>query len=208
MPNYRGRTTGPSVRKRTPTLEMRLKRASLYLSLWKLLDRRRVGFEWLEIAPSEEHELLSEINRYQSSGLLIWADDRRAVTRDIENTLRLAQQPPAEVANQPEFEKVLIYIRSRAFHAIAQLEMPEERPSKQLPRGLLPSRALATIVGNSRLSRAEVTKRVWDYIKANDLQDSENQRMINADQKLRAVFGGKKQVSMFELTRFVNKNLK
>ena len=58
------------------------------------------------------------------------------------------------------------------------------------------------------MPRTEVTKKIWGYIKRNDLQDKKNRRMINADDKLKAVFGGKSQVSMFEMTKLVNKHLK
>lgn len=70
-----------------------------------------------------------------------------------------------------------------------------------------PSVELGVIVGNDPLTRAQVTKRVWDYIKARNLQDSLNKRMINADDNLRPIFG-KDQVSMFEMTGLVNKHLK
>jgi chromatin remodeling complex protein RSC6 len=66
---------------------------------------------------------------------------------------------------------------------------------------------LAAIVGDQPIPRSEVTKRVWDYIKANGLQDQTNKRMINADDKLRKIFNGKNQVSMFEMTALVNKHL-
>ena len=71
-----------------------------------------------------------------------------------------------------------------------------------------PSEDLAKVVGKKPIPRTEVTKKVWDYIKANDLQDPQNRRMINADDKLRPVFGGKEQVSMFEMTKLVNEHLK
>ena len=58
------------------------------------------------------------------------------------------------------------------------------------------------------MPRTEVTKKIWDYIKKNKLQDAANRRMINADDKLKPVFGGKKQVSMFEMTKLVNQHLK
>ena len=71
-----------------------------------------------------------------------------------------------------------------------------------------PSAELAAVIGNSAMPRTEVTKKVWEYIKSKGLQDSANKRMINADDKLKAVFGGKKQVSMFEMTKLVNQHLK
>jgi len=71
-----------------------------------------------------------------------------------------------------------------------------------------PSSDLAAIVGDKPIPRSEVTKRVWDYIKAKGLQDKTNKRMINADDKLLKIFNGKKQVSMFEMTALVSKHLK
>ncbi len=69
------------------------------------------------------------------------------------------------------------------------------------------SDALAKVVGSKPLPRTEVTKKIWVYIKENDLQDKVNRRNINADANLKAVFGGKKKVSMFEMTKLVSKNL-
>jgi upstream activation factor subunit UAF30 len=70
-----------------------------------------------------------------------------------------------------------------------------------------PSSQLAAVVGKDNLTRAELTKKVWDYIKKNKLQDSENRRMINADAKLKPIFDGKSQVSMFEMTKLVNQHV-
>ena len=67
---------------------------------------------------------------------------------------------------------------------------------------------LEAVVGKGPMTRAQVTSKVWDYIKKNGLQDSANKRMINADDKLGKLFGGKKQVTMFEMTKLVNKHLK
>ena len=69
------------------------------------------------------------------------------------------------------------------------------------------SDALAKVVGSKPLPRTEVTKKLWQYIKKNKLQDSVNKRNINADESLRAVFGGKRTVTMFEMTKLVNKHL-
>ncbi len=66
------------------------------------------------------------------------------------------------------------------------------------------SPALAEVVGSKPLPRTEIIKKIWDYIKKNNLQDSKNRRMINADAKLGGIFGGKKQISMFELAGLVN----
>ncbi len=81
-------------------------------------------------------------------------------------------------------------------------------PSAAFMKPMTPSAQLATVVGSAPLPRTEVTKKLWHYIKRKGLQDSKNRRMINADDNLRPVFGGSKQVSMFEMTRLVNKHLK
>jgi upstream activation factor subunit UAF30 len=79
---------------------------------------------------------------------------------------------------------------------------------KGLAAEVQPSADLGAIIGNTPLPRSQVTKKVWDYIKAKGLQDQKNRRMINADDKLLKIFNGKKQVSMFEMTALVNKHLK
>jgi chromatin remodeling complex protein RSC6 len=81
-------------------------------------------------------------------------------------------------------------------------------PSAAFMKPMTPSAQLATVVGSSPLPRTEVTKKLWAYIRRKGLQDSKNRRMINADDNLRPVFNGVKQVSMFEMTRLVNKHLK
>ncbi|HBL16463.1 MAG: DNA topoisomerase III [Elusimicrobia bacterium GWA2_69_24] len=73
---------------------------------------------------------------------------------------------------------------------------------------LTPSADLGAIVGEKAIPRTEVVKKVWEYIKKHDLQDKKNRRNINADEKLGKIFGGKKQVTMFELTSLVSKHLK
>ena len=71
-----------------------------------------------------------------------------------------------------------------------------------------PDAELGAVVGTAPLTRADLTKKIWDYIKANGLQDATNKRNINADDKLKPVFGGKAQVTMFEMTSLVNKHVK
>ncbi|UCE25904.1 MAG: SWIB/MDM2 domain-containing protein [Candidatus Zixiibacteriota bacterium] len=70
------------------------------------------------------------------------------------------------------------------------------------------SEALGAVVGSKPIPRTEVTKKLWAYIKRNKLQDTVNRRMINADAKLKKVFGGKGKVSMFEMTKLVSKHMK
>jgi chromatin remodeling complex protein RSC6 len=85
---------------------------------------------------------------------------------------------------------------------------PRKKTSNALMRPVTPSPALAQIVGSKPLPRTEVTKKVWEYIKKNDLQDKKNRRIIKADPALKAVFGGKASVDMLEMTRHVTKHLK
>lgn len=81
-------------------------------------------------------------------------------------------------------------------------------PNAAFMKPLTLSPALAAVIGDKPIPRTEVTKRLWDYIKKNKLQDPKNKRMINADEKLGAVFGTKKPVSMFDMTKLVGKHLK
>ena len=82
------------------------------------------------------------------------------------------------------------------------------KPNAAFMKPMTPSAVLAAVVGASPLPRTEVTKKVWDYIKKHKLQDDANRRNINADDKLKAVFGGKKTVSMFEMTKLISGHLK
>ncbi len=84
----------------------------------------------------------------------------------------------------------------------------KRKPSAAFMKPMQPSDALAEIVGDKPLPRTEITKRVWVYIKKHKLQDAKERRNINADDKLKVVFGGKKTVNMFEMTKLVNKHLK
>ena len=70
-----------------------------------------------------------------------------------------------------------------------------------------PSKELAAVVGDGPMPRTEVTKKLWAYIKKNNLQDVKNKRNINPDEKLQKIFGGKKAINMFEMTKLVNKHL-
>ena len=81
-------------------------------------------------------------------------------------------------------------------------------PNPAFMRAMQPDAALAAVVGNNPMPRTEITKKLWGYIKKNGLQDQKERRMINADDKLKPVFGGKSKVSMFEMTKLVNKHMK
>ena len=82
------------------------------------------------------------------------------------------------------------------------------KPNAAFMKPMQPDDALGEVVGTKPIPRTEVTKKLWAYIKKNGLQDKVNKRNINADDKLREVFGGKKTVSMFEMTKLVSKHLK
>jgi len=81
-------------------------------------------------------------------------------------------------------------------------------PNAAFMRPVQPDEALGAVVGSNPIPRTEVTKKLWAYIRKNGLQDAKEKRMINADDKLSKVFGGKKQVSMFEMTKLVSKHVK
>ena len=82
------------------------------------------------------------------------------------------------------------------------------KPNAAFMKPMNPSAMLGAVIGMMPMPRTEVTKKIWDYIKKNKLQDAINKRMINADEKLKAVFGGKSKVSMFEMTKLVSNHLK
>lgn len=90
---------------------------------------------------------------------------------------------------------------------MATTEKSGRKPNAAFMKPLTPSATLAAVIGNQAVPRTEVTKRIWDYIKKHNLQDPANRRNINADAKLRPLFG-KDQVSMFELTKLVSQHLK
>ena len=84
----------------------------------------------------------------------------------------------------------------------------KRKPNAAFMKPMNISAVLGAVIGAAPMPRTEVTKKLWDYIKKNKLQDAVNRRMINADEKLKAVFGGKKVVSMFEMTKLVSAHLK
>ena len=84
----------------------------------------------------------------------------------------------------------------------------KRKPNAAFMKPMTPSAALAEVVGSKAIPRTEVTKKLWAYIKRNKLQDTKNRRMINADDALKAVFGGRGKVTMFEMTKLVSKHLK
>lgn len=84
----------------------------------------------------------------------------------------------------------------------------KRKPNAAFMKPVRPSATLAAVVGSTPLPRTQVTKKLWAYIKRRGLQDKKKRTMINADDNLKAVFGGKKQVTMFEMTKLVSRHLK
>ena len=124
-----------------------------------------------------------------------------------------AAKKPAKKAAAKKPAKKPAAKKAPAKKAPAKKAAPKKPAAKRKPNAafmkpMTPSSVLAAVVGAMPMPRTDVTKRIWDYIKKNKLQDAINRRLINADEKLRAVFGGKKQVSMFEMTKLVSNHLK
>jgi DNA topoisomerase-3 len=124
-----------------------------------------------------------------------------AATKTTAASRAKAKEPPSEYKAS-----------AKAAKAVAKKAPAAKKAAAKAPRktgaGLKPSPELAAVVGSEPLARTEVIKKIWDYIKAKGLQDAKDKRAINADDKLRAVFGGKGKVSMFEMTKLVNKHIK
>ena len=84
----------------------------------------------------------------------------------------------------------------------------KRKPNAAFMKPMQPDAALSAVVGNKPIPRTEITKKLWQYIKRNGLQDAKERRMINADDRLKTVFGGRGKVSMFEMTKLVSKHMK
>jgi upstream activation factor subunit UAF30 len=98
-------------------------------------------------------------------------------------------------------------VKKAVTRARVKKAVKKRTPSAAFMKAMAPSAVLAAVIGSNAMPRTEVTKKLWAYIKRNGLQDSKNRRMINADDRLRPVFGGKSQVSMFDMTKLVNRHL-
>jgi upstream activation factor subunit UAF30 len=121
----------------------------------------------------------------------------------------------AKAAEKKVVKKVVAKAKAAEKKVVKKVASVKKKVVKKVKRAPNPafmkpmqiSDALAKIVGSKPLPRTEVTKKLWEYIKKNKLQDSVNKRDINADENLKAIFGGKSKVSMFEMTKLVNKHL-
>jgi len=125
---------------------------------------------------------------------------------------KVAKKPAAKkkvAAKKPAAKKKVVAKKKAAPKKKAAAKKTTKRkPNAAFMKPMTPSTALAEIVGKKPLPRTEVTKKLWAYIKKQDLQDPKNRRNIIADAKLKPIFGSKKVVSMFEMTKLVSKHLK
>ena len=117
-----------------------------------------------------------------------------------------ASKKPA--AKKPAAKKPMKKAATKKPAAKAKKPAAKRKPNAAFMKPMNISSMLAMVIGSNPMPRTEVTSKLWGYIKKNNLQDKTNRRMINADDKLREVFGGKRQVSMFEMTKLVSKHLK
>ena len=118
-----------------------------------------------------------------------------------------AKKAPAKKAAKKAPAKKAAAKKAPAKKAAAKKPAAKRKPNAAFMKAMTPSSSLAAIVGSNPLPRTEVTKKVWDYIKKNKLQDAVNKRMINADDKLKQVLG-KAKVTMFEMTKLISNHLK
>ena len=121
-----------------------------------------------------------------------------------------AKKPAAKktAAKKAPAKKVAKKAAKKAAPKKAAAPKKPRKPNAAFMKPMMPSSMLGAVIGAAPMPRTEVTKKIWDYIKKNKLQDAINRRMINADEKLKAVFGGKGKVSMFEMTKLVSNHLK
>jgi chromatin remodeling complex protein RSC6 len=110
-----------------------------------------------------------------------------------------AAKPKAKAAAAPKAKKAAAPKAKKA---------AKRKPNPALMKPLQPDAVLGVVVGSKPAPRGQIVKKLWDYIKKNGLQDAKNKRNINADANLKAVFNGKKQVSMFEMTKLVSSHIK
>ena len=118
-----------------------------------------------------------------------------------------AKKAPAKKAAPKKAAVTKAPAKKAAVKKVPAKKAVKRTPNEAFMKALTPSPELAAVVGDKPLPRTEVVKKLWVYIKKNGLQDAKNKRNINADDKLKAVFGGKKTVSMFEMTSLVSKHL-
>ncbi|MBT1702900.1 SWIB/MDM2 domain-containing protein [Chryseosolibacter indicus] len=129
---------------------------------------------------------------------------KKTAKKAVKSTAKKAAKKAPKKAAKKAAKKTA----KKAAKKAAPKKKSARKPNAAFMAPLTPSPALAEVVGNKGLPRTQIIKKIWDYIKKNKLQDQKNKRMINADDKLKTVFGGKGQISMFELAKIVNKHVK
>jgi upstream activation factor subunit UAF30 len=122
-------------------------------------------------------------------------------------TAKKAKKSAKKAAKKSSAKKVAKKVAKKAAPRKAAKKKSARKPNAAFMKPLMPTGPLAAIIGSTPMPRTEVTSKIWAYIKKNKLQDSVNRRNINADDKLRPLFG-KAQATMFELTKYVSKHLK
>lgn len=131
------------------------------------------------------------------------ATKKKAAKKAAKKPAKKAAKKPAKKAAKKAAKKPA----KKAVKKAVKKKKSARKPSAAFMKPLTPSANLAAVVGSKAMPRTEVVKKIWGYIKTNKLQDKTNKRMINADAKLKAVFGGKSQVSMFDMAKHLAKNL-
>ena len=123
-------------------------------------------------------------------------------------TAKKKAAPAKKVAAKPAKKAAAKPAKKAAKKAAAPKKKTARKPNAAFMKPVTPSETLAAVVGPKPVPRTEITKKLWAYIKKNNLQDKTNKRQINADAALKAVFGGKASVDMFSMTKLVGKHLK
>ena len=131
----------------------------------------------------------------------------KAAKKAAKKTTKAAKKAPAKAAKKSTKKAAPKKAAKKAVKKAAPKKKSARKPNAAFMAPLTPSATLAEVVGSKPMPRTEVVKKIWDYIKKNGLQDKNNRRMINADAKLKPIFG-KDQISMFELAKIVNKHVK
>src|ERR1700755_2088677 len=119
-----------------------------------------------------------------------------------------AKKPAAKKSAKKSAAKKAPAKKAPPKKAAAKKPASSRKPNAAFMKAMTPSSTLAAVVGSTPLPRTEVTKKIWDYIKKNKLQDAINRRLINADERLKGGCGGQGKVSMFEMTKLVSNHLK
>jgi len=123
-------------------------------------------------------------------------------------TAKKAAKKAAKKTAKKAVKKAAKKVAKKAAPKKAAKKKSARKPNAAFMAPLTPSATLSAVIGAKPLPRTQIIKKIWEYIKKNNLQDKKNKRMINADEKLKAVFAGKTQISMFDLAKIVNKNVK